>query len=158
MQLEMPEGFEHLSSDEDVEEILRLAVRRTSPEGATLRDRLEMSADELGISRQALAEAEQQWAAKKRGELDLATEDADRRLFRKMRFGDFVSHVGSYLAVNGFLVWLDMRGDGHLDWAYWVILPWGIGMVCHLFALFGHGQDAEREFQRWRRKRYRKRD
>ena len=149
----MAEGFDPLRSDEDVEEILRLAVRSGDFGGADLRERLVSSATELGISPEALAQAEEQWRAQKQRQVTAEQDRLDRKMFRKIRVGDFVSHLGSYLAVNGFLYWLDWR-DGHLTWVQWPIMGWGIAIAIHAFSLLGHDRDNERDYQRWRKKRY----
>lgn len=56
---------------------------------------------------------------------------------------DFFYHLMVFLFVNGLLVILDVRtGTGTnsvlgLDWAYWVILAWGVGIVGHaIYAFF----------------------
>lgn len=149
----MSEGFEPLKSDEDVEEILRLAVRGTTADRGSLRDRLKMSAEELGIPADALAEAEKEWLLRKRSEADRLDEALDRKLFKKIQVGEFISHLGAYLAINGFLFWLDFRKGNDIDWAIWPILGWGIAIVIHLFKLFGTDKETDREFQRWRKKR-----
>ncbi|MGB8362526.1 MAG: 2TM domain-containing protein [Acidimicrobiia bacterium] len=71
---------------------------------------------------------------------------------------DFLYHLMVFVFVNGLLVILDVRagvGDGAvlgLDWAYWVILFWGIGLIGHaIYAFFGeHRLEAryEREQRR----------
>jgi hypothetical protein len=57
---------------------------------------------------------------------------------------DFMYHLMVFVFVNGLLVILDVRAgtaDGAvlgLDWAYWVILFWGMGLVGHaIYAFFG---------------------
>ena len=152
----MAEGFEPIKTDDDVDEILKLAVRTSGSEGGDLRGRLQVSATELGISEEALAEAERQWLSNKKAELDRETENEDRKLFKKMQRGDFVSHFGTYLAVNAFLFWIDFR-DGQLGWVYWVLFGWGIPIVIHLFTLFAHNAEQEREFQKWQKKRHKRR-
>lgn len=55
---------------------------------------------------------------------------------------DFMYHLMVFLFVCGLLVIIDVRGgtsDGAvlgLDWAYWVILFWGIGVVGHAIYAF----------------------
>lgn len=56
---------------------------------------------------------------------------------------DFFYHLMVFLFVNGLLVILDIRGGTGpnavfgLDWAYWVILAWGVGLVGHaIYAFF----------------------
>ena len=69
---------------------------------------------------------------------------------------DFMYHLMVFLFVNGLLVILDVRaGAGDqavvgLDWAYWVILFWGIGLVGHaIYAFFGeHRIEARYEKER----------
>jgi hypothetical protein len=57
---------------------------------------------------------------------------------------DFMYHLMTFVFVSGLLVILDVRagvGDGAvlgLDWAYWVILFWGMGLMGHaVYAFFG---------------------
>lgn len=71
---------------------------------------------------------------------------------------DFMYHLMVFVFVNGLLVILDVRaGSGEtavlgLDWAYWVILFWGIGLVGHaVYAFFGdHRLEARFEEERRR--------
>lgn len=72
---------------------------------------------------------------------DPALEGARKNL-RAIR--DFMYHLMVFVFVNGLLVILDVRagvGDQAvlgLDWAYWVILFWGVGLVGHgIYAFFG---------------------
>lgn len=50
---------------------------------------------------------------------------------------DFFYHLMAYAFVCGLMVILDVRAGTEdnavlgLDWAYWVILPWGLGVVGH---------------------------
>ncbi|MBS1713567.1 MAG: 2TM domain-containing protein [Armatimonadetes bacterium] len=151
----MSENFEHLQSEEDVEEILRLAVRQTGSDTGSLRERLAQSADELGISPEALAEAEREWAAKRRSESARELESGDRSAFRKMKVAELLQHAGVYAIVNAFLLWIDLR-NGALNWAMWPIAGWGIAVALHALSVFVHGPDEEKEFQRWRKKRTKK--
>ena len=81
---------------------------------------------------------------------DASVESAKRHL-KAIR--DFLYHLMVYLFVCGLLVIVDVRagvGDQAvlgLDWAYWVILFWGIGLVGHaIYAFFGdHWIDAKYE-------------
>lgn len=56
---------------------------------------------------------------------------------------DFAYHLMVFVFVTGLLVILDVRGGTQanavlgLDWAYWVILFWGLGLVGHaVYAFF----------------------
>lgn len=86
---------------------------------------------------------------------DTALESAKKHL-KAIR--DFMYHLMVFLFVNGLLVILDVRagvGDQAvlgLDWAYWVILFWGVGLVGHaIYAFFGeHRVEAKYERERQR--------
>ena len=86
---------------------------------------------------------------------DTALESARKHL-KAIR--DFMYHLMVFLFVNGLLVILDVRagvGDQAvlgLDWAYWMVLFWGIGLVGHaIYAFFGeHRVEAKYERDRQR--------
>ncbi|MEA2024499.1 MAG: 2TM domain-containing protein [Actinomycetota bacterium] len=59
---------------------------------------------------------------------DEAVERARKRV-KELR--DFYVHVAVYVVVNIGLVLLDLaQGDG-IQWAYWVMIGWGIGLAAH---------------------------
>jgi len=82
--------------------------------------------------------------------------EAEKKHLKAIR--DFMYHLMVFLFVSGLLVILDVRagvGDQAvlgLDWAYWVILFWGIGLVGHaIYAFFGeHRIEAKYEKERRR--------
>ena len=57
-----------------------------------------------------------------------AVERAQKRV-KELR--DFYVHVAIYVIVNVGLVLLDLAQGGGLQWAYWVMIGWGIGLVAH---------------------------
>jgi 2TM domain len=66
---------------------------------------------------------------------------------------DFWYHLITFVFVNALLVIVDLRsGAGEqtvvgLDWAFWLILFWGFGLVAHavyVFAGYHEGDDASR--------------
>ncbi len=48
--------------------------------------------------------------------------------------GGFRRHLTVYLAMALLFVILDVYRDGHLNWAGWPILGWGIGVLKHYVA------------------------
>ncbi len=63
-----------------------------------------------------------------------AAVDRARKRVKELR--DFYVHAAIYVVVNVGLVLLDLaQGDG-LQWAYWVIIGWGIGLVAHGVSVF----------------------
>jgi hypothetical protein len=70
---------ERLTKEEDVEEILRLAVRESSGDGEDLRERMRVSAAELGISEEQLRAAEEKYFAERDAEVLRDQEQRARR-------------------------------------------------------------------------------
>lgn len=153
---------EHLQSDDDLEAILKIAVRQGSESTADLRDRLQMAADELGLSPEQLAAAEEKYKKEKstfrlkerRSEL----RDQDWQQFRKKQKSDFFSHFTTYLTVNAFLFAMDwITGDG-IEWAFFPLMGWGIGVAIHMFSVInGESSENQKEFEKYHRKQMRKR-
>ncbi|HNB66315.1 MAG TPA: helix-turn-helix domain-containing protein [Rhodocyclaceae bacterium] len=54
------------------------------------------------------------------------------------RRGRFSRHLGIYVAMSLLFIVLDVQRDGRLDWAWWPILGWGIGVMNHFFATRRH--------------------
>lgn len=135
----------HDYEEEDVQEILKRAVR-TDAQRQTGRENLVMSARELGISDEALAEAELDYLREK-------TETGELREFIAEHRRSFFEHLASYVIVNTFLLILNLLNwNGHL-WAIYPILGWGIGIAFHATEAYGRGDNFRREFARWKRRR-----
>lgn len=154
----MSERNDHLQSDEDVEAILRLAVRGSSTTGENLRERLTAAANELGITPEQLAAAEKRYRSEIVLERDarLVAEEDEKlwKEFRRTQMHDFYSHLGVYVAANLGLLAFDMVPDGRLSWAYWPLFAWGILVVIQLFTLLaGYSGENRSEFEKWKRKR-----
>lgn len=55
---------------------------------------------------------------------------------------DFYYHLMTYVLVNGLMVVVDVRGGTGdqavlgLDWAYWLIIFWGFGILGHAISVF----------------------
>ena len=68
----------------------------------------------------------------------------EHRPATRTRLRDFFYHLVVYVFVGGLFVILDVRagtGEGAvlgMDWAYWVLLFWGLGLAAHaVYAVFG---------------------
>ncbi len=149
----MAEHQDQLQSDEDVDEILRLAVRQSS-NGLSLRERLMQSGLEIGLTPEEIQRAETDWLAQKEAAKMLETEKSDRALFRKTRRMRTFESFGSYIVISGFLLFIDFR-DGVLSWCYWPIVGLGVAFSLELLRLFKTNADDEQAFQKWRLKRQR---
>ena len=54
---------------------------------------------------------------------------------------DFYYHLMTYVLVNALLVIIDLRGGAGggflgLDFAYWLIIGWGFGILGHAISVF----------------------
>jgi hypothetical protein len=152
---------EHLQSDDDIEAILRLAVHQSSSSTGDLRARLMATADELGLTPEQVAAAEEAYRNERMVESErVLSEEEDRRLwkqFRRSQRGDFISHLGSYLVVNAFLMWINWNQGGAITWAFWVLGGWGIGVFTKFIKLLaGVSEENTSEFERWKLKRLRR--
>ena len=69
---------------------------------------------------------------------------------------DFLYHLMTYVFVNLLVVILDVRGGTGgqavvgLDWAYWIILFWGLGVVGHAISVFYGDWRAQELYERER--------
>ena len=62
-----------------------------------------------------------------------AAEIARRRHAAEVR--DFMWHLAAYLIANAIIFTQDwLAGDG-INWAYWIAIPWGAGLLFHAIAL-----------------------
>ncbi len=65
---------------------------------------------------------------------------------------DFFYHLMVFLVVNAVLVIVDLRETGEqavlgLDWAYWVILFWGLGVAGHAISVFFDDYRVRKEYE-----------
>ncbi len=146
----MAEETERLASDEDVDEILKLALRRQDGSDGDLRGRLTVAAQELGISDQDLKAAETEYLRNKADTQEfLEFKNRQRRELRE--------HVFAYFIVNALLVAINLFTSGKLTWAVWPILGWGIGLAFHAWAALNSDSESfQEEFEQFRRKQARK--
>lgn len=142
---------EHLKSDEDVEQILRLAVQMPGGMGSEdLRSRLNAVAEEMGISPEQLQQAEEQYRAEK------DRKEAMEEYVKEQR-ANFFSNLIPYILVSLGCVFWDFRSDSSISWSIWVIIGWGIGVVGHAISAFSPNSSTyTKDFERWKRRRDRR--
>lgn len=56
---------------------------------------------------------------------------------RVVEMREFYSHFLVYICVNVVVYIVDIITGGGIEFAYWVTLGWGIGVVAHFFSVFG---------------------
>ncbi|NJN86448.1 MAG: 2TM domain-containing protein [Leptolyngbyaceae cyanobacterium SL_7_1] len=138
-------------SPEDVQQILQIAIARQAESGDLSRSQLLEIADEMGISRDELQQAEQEWVAY-RGI------DQEKRAFNTYRRHRFQQQAARFAIVNGFLIVLNVVTYGGSIWAHYILLIWGLFLALNAWKTFQtQGEGYERAFDRWRRKQQLKR-
>jgi hypothetical protein len=59
-------------------------------------------------------------------------------------------HLAVFVIVNGFLWFLDLAGGDGINWAYWVTIPWGIGLGLHVASfIIGDDDESNPRYQRY---------
>ncbi len=131
---------------EDIQQILNLAIARQSDGGEFSRQQLLEIAAELSISTESLVQAEQEWLLQQQQRQKHQEFNLYRRSQLKRRFG-------KYLIVNLFLVCLNLLTAGQLSWSLYILLFWGLGLGLHAWDTYQlQGEHYERAFQKWYRK------
>lgn len=54
----------------------------------------------------------------------------------------FISHLAAFIILNAFLFFLDYRDDKVINWAYWPLIGWGIGLLFHGLNTFVYGEGS----------------
>ena len=80
---------------------------------------------------------------------------AERRVEAKR---SVISHLLVFVVVNAGLFAIDWWQDGTIDWAFWPLFGWGIGLVSHMASVWlarsgSHEAAVQREMERLRRDR-----
>jgi hypothetical protein len=133
-------------SEEEASAILRKAVERQPMGDEMSRAQLESIATEMGITPDALASAEAAWRAEREQHALRASFDAERR-------SAFRTHLISYLAVNTFLLLLNLFVSPGFLWVVFPALGWGLGLFFHAVQCYQSGPEADRAFEEWLEKR-----
>ncbi|MEH2295110.1 2TM domain-containing protein [Nostoc sp.] len=127
----------------DVEQILQIALT-DKQEGEFSREQLVEMASELGISSNILEKTEQKWLAQQE-------EESSRRTFNTFRSRGFWAHFVCFLAVNLFLILLNLITSPSYFWAIFPVLGWGLGLFFHWWSVYQtKTEDYEIAFQKWR--------
>lgn len=131
---------------DDIQQILQLAIARQAHDGEFSYDQLMEIAAELEISPETLQAAEREWLAKQ-GEIQ------KRQDFNLYRYGRLKKLSGNYLIINSFLAGLNFISAGELSWSLYIALFWGLGLGLNAWNTFqSEGEDYEKAFQLWYRK------
>lgn len=133
-------------NQQDIQQILNLAIARQVKDEELSRDHLVEIAAELGISTESLLEAERDWQLQQK-------EQQKRYHFNIYRHSQLKKRFGRYLIVNSFLVGLNLVSASELSWSLYILLFWGMWLGLSAWNTYQlQGEEYEREFQKWYRK------
>lgn len=128
---------------EDIQQILNLAIARQASGGEFSRAQLMEIAAELGISTDTLQEAEQEWLIQQK-------EGLKRQEFNRFRRRKLQKRVGKYVIVNSFLVGIDLISTGEAYWSLYILLFWGLGLGLNIWNTYQlQGEEYEQAFRKW---------
>ncbi|MTJ50407.1 2TM domain-containing protein [Dolichospermum sp. UHCC 0259] len=110
-------------NSEEMQQILEVAFRQKQ-KGEYTREQIIEIASELGVSLESLQAAEQKWL---KNNVEVKKEQMSNSQQRK----GFKSHLFTFLAINGFLVILNLVVSPGYFWAIYPMLGWGLGLLLH---------------------------
>ena len=130
-------------SQEDVQEILNLAIARHTTDEELSRQQLWEIASELDISNAVIQSAERDWMEQK-------ALDRQRHTFNLQRRQNFHQKLTKFAIINTFLVSFNVIVAGTLTWSAYILLFWGLGIALKGWKAYQcKGEAYERDFQRW---------
>ena len=130
-------------SQEDLQQILNIAIARHHTDEQLSRQQLWEIASELDISNVIIQAAEKDW-------LEQKLVNRQRHAFNLCRRQNFKQKLTKFAIVNIFLVSLNVIAAGSLSWSLYILLFWGLGIALNGWKAYQtQGEEYERAFQRW---------
>ncbi len=131
---------------EELQEILNLAIARQGSDTKFTRTQLVEIAEELGISDLDLQIAEKEWLAK-------SGEQKERQAFDLYRRQNLQKKITSYALINGFLVTINLATAGTISWAWYILGFWGLALGMKAWSIsHANSEDYNEAFYSWQRK------
>ena len=130
-------------SQEDIQQILSIAIARQSDDSEFSYQQLVEIAEELEITPESLQQSELDW----RSQNTIVRQKQTFDLFRRNKLK---KKVGNYAIANSFLVLLDLLNSGDLSWSLYIMLIWGLKVGLDSWnTYYSNGEEYERAFQKW---------
>ena len=130
-------------SQEDIQQILSIAIARQSDDSEFSYQQLLEIAEELEITPESLQQSEIDW----RSQNTIVRQKQTFDLFRRNKLK---KKVGNYAIANSFLVLLDLLNSGDLSWSLYIMLIWGLKVGLDSWnTYYSNGEEYERAFQKW---------
>jgi 2TM domain len=120
---------------DDIQQILQRAMTRQQDEAFSAAQLEEMAA-ELGISTQDLQAAKAEWLTQR------DTIQKRQRVNAYKRRG-FMAHLIPFVAVNLFLILLNLATTPQRFWAIYPFLGWGLGLTLHGLSVYRPDDGAD---------------
>jgi hypothetical protein len=137
--LSYPESY----SQEDIQQILQIALARKADGEELTRQQLWEIASELDIDSQSLQAAEQDW-------LEQKAIQKKRQAFNLYRRNQFKQTLVRYVIINTFLVSFNIAIAGTITWSLYILFFWGLGIALNGWKAYQtQGEEYEKAFQRW---------
>lgn len=131
-------------SEEDTRRILQDALEHQSNQSEFSHDQLLEMAEELGVSPESLAIAEEKWLSETKIDEELVE-------FNHYRRQQFNYQLMSYGIVMTFLFFINLFTSPEFFWVVFPLLGWGMGLAFQFAQLrqIG-GEEYEKELEKWR--------
>ena len=135
-------------TQEQVQQILNVAIAQQTYEGEFTRTQLFEIADELGISHQVLTAAEKSWLQNHADAKDRMTFDLHRQGQLKRKAGRFGFTTGTLVLINALTGFTSL-------WCVYIIGIFGLKLGFDAWTVFYQDSDGyEQAFRKWSRKRH----
>ncbi|MCT7948603.1 2TM domain-containing protein [Ancylothrix sp. C2] len=140
-------GLAPTYSQDEVQQILHLALSRKEEGGEISRAQMLEIAQDLNIPLAHLEAAEKEWLSRS-GDFE------ERQVFETYRRKKLKKNAVNYGIFNSFFVLLNLAGSGELSWSLYILLFWGLGLALQGWNSYqSEGEEYEQAFQRWRVKK-----
>lgn len=131
---------------EELQEILNLAIARQGNDTKFTRAQLVEIADELGISALDLQIAEKEWLSK-------SGEQKERQAFDLYRRQNLQKKITGYALTNGFLITINLATMGTISWAWYIVGFWGLTLGIKAWSIsHANPENYNEAFYSWQRK------
>ncbi len=141
--IDITPNYPNSYSQEDIQEILHLAIANHQTDEELSRQQLWEIAAELDINNSTIQAAEKSW-------LEQKAIDRRRNAFNLVRRQKFQQKLTKYTIANTFLVSFNFLLAGTLSWSLYILLFWGLGVALSGWKTYQtKGESYERAFQRW---------
>ncbi|WP_299403305.1 2TM domain-containing protein [Acaryochloris sp. IP29b_bin.148] len=133
-------------SQEQVQQILNLAIAQQDYDGEFSHTQLLEIAEELGIPQHTLEQAAQSIKTQ-------AGELVKRQSFNQYRRANLRKKAGRYAIANSSLILLNALMGFSFPWSFYIALLWGLRLGLNAWNVYHTGDEAyEQAFRRWERK------